>query len=73
MASGYPGQFPRGLTTGYLNIGAVQKQSSNTAMGYPGLFPRGLTTGYRHIGAVQNDVAAAPAGGGSEEYTIMFN
>ena len=58
MASGYPGVFPGGLTTGYLTIGAVQKQVAS-ASGYPGVFPGGLTTGYLTIGAVQKQVASA--------------
>lgn len=57
MAAGYPGTFPGGLTTGYIIIGAVQKQVSGAA-GYPGVFPGGLTTGYITIGAVQKNVAA---------------
>lgn len=59
MASGYPGQFPGGLTTGYENIGAVRKTKTGTA-GYPGIFPGGLSTGSTNIGAVQKDVAVSP-------------
>lgn len=56
MSAGYPGTFPGALTTGYRNIGGVQKQRTGTA-GYPGVFPGGLTTGYETIGAVQRDDA----------------
>ena len=71
MSSAYPGIFQGGLTTGYLNIGAVKRASSNTAMGFPGAFQGGMTTGYLHIGAVQNDIPAA--GGSGESYFIQFN
>lgn len=57
--SGYPGQFPGGLTTGYENIGAVRKANTNSA-GFPGTFPGALTTGYRNMGAVQKDVPTPP-------------
>lgn len=59
MALGYPGQFPAGLTTGNLSIGAVQKTVTGSA-GYPGVFPAGLTTGSKTIGAVQKAVAEEP-------------
>lgn len=52
MSAGYPGTFPGALTTGYRNIGAVQRVKTGTA-GYPGAFPGALTTGYETIGAVQ--------------------
>ena len=57
MASGFPGIFPGGLTTGYVNIGAVQKNKSGTERGFPGTFPGELTTGYLNIGAVQKQVS----------------
>ena len=56
--AGFPGVFPGGTTTGYLSIGAVQKQV--TSAGFPGVFPGGSTTGYRNIGAVQKEVVVAP-------------
>lgn len=55
---GYPGTFPGALTTGYINIGGVQKQKTSTTLGYPGAFPGGLTTGYLGMGAVQKDIAS---------------
>lgn len=51
MSAGYPGVFPAGLTTGYLNIGAVQLY--RVSAGYPGVFPGGLSTGQLNIGAVE--------------------
>ena len=54
---GFPGTFPGALTTGYLSIGAVQKQV--TSAGFPGTFPGGLTVGYLNIGAVQKAVSVA--------------
>lgn len=53
---GFPGQFQGGFTTGYLSIGAVQKQV--TQAGFPGVFQGGFTTGYLNIGAVQKQVSA---------------
>ena len=53
---GFPGTFPGGLSTGYLSIGAVQKNKSGTERGFPGIFPGGLTAGYLNIGAVQKEV-----------------
>ena len=58
--AGFPGAFQGGLTTGYLSIGAVQRQV--TSAGFPGAFQGGLTTGYQDIGAVQKAVAVAPSG-----------
>ena len=55
---GFPGTFPGGLTTGFENIGAVQKQKTNATLGFFGVAPGGLTTGYRGIGAIQKDLAA---------------
>lgn len=66
---GYPGEFPGGLTEGFLNIGAVQKQKVSATAGYPGLFPGGLTTGYLGIGAVQK--AEASAGGTAVKWQSM--
>ena len=56
-ASGFPGVFQAGATTGYLHIGAVQPQV--TQAGFPGVFQAGSTTGYLDIGAVQKAVAVA--------------
>ena len=53
--AGFPGSIGT-TTTGYKNIGAVQKQSASNA-GFPGAFGT-TTTGYRNIGAVQKDVAS---------------
>lgn len=62
-ALGFPGQFQAGLTTGYKNIGAVQKQNASNA-GFPGTFQAGLTTGYTNIGAVQKvETGEEPPGG----------
>lgn len=55
MTQAFPGQFQGGYTTGYLSIGAVQKQV--TQAGFPGVFQGGYTTGYLNIGAVQKAVA----------------
>lgn len=55
--AGFPGSFQAGTTTGYLSIGAVQKQV--VSAGFPGAFPGGTTTGYLNIGAVQKAVAVA--------------
>lgn len=52
----FPGQFQGAYTTGYLSIGAVQKQV--TQAGFPGVFQGAYTTGYLNIGAVQKAVAA---------------
>ena len=52
--AGFPGTFPGELTTGYLSIGAVQKQVISA--GFPGTFPGELTIGYKNIGAVQKAV-----------------
>lgn len=59
MSSGYPGIFPGSLSTGYVEIGAVQKQRTN-AKGYPGTFPGGLSVGYLNIGAVGKELGATP-------------
>lgn len=56
--TGFPGTFQAGLTTGYLAIGAVQKQPASASLGFPGVFPASLTTGYVCVGAVQRDVAS---------------
>lgn len=58
MAAGFPGTFPGSNTTGFLVIGAVQKQSSSAA-GFPGTFPGGLTVSYLTIGAVQKQAGVA--------------
>ena len=58
MASGFPGAFQGGFSTSTLNIGAVQKDKSETEAGFPGAFQGGFTTGFMSIGAVQRDVAA---------------
>ena len=60
MASGFPGQFQGGYTTGYLNIGAVQKDKTGTERGFPGSFQGGYTTGYINIGAAQKEVTITP-------------
>ena len=52
----FPGQFQSGYTTGYLSIGAVQKQV--TSAGFPGTFQAGFTIGYLNIGAVQKEVVS---------------
>ena len=58
MASkGFPGLFPGSFTTGYVNIGAVQKNKSGTERGFPGTFSGELTIGYLNIGAVQKQVS----------------
>lgn len=54
MSAGYPGTMPGGLTTGFDNIGAVDKLRTGAA-GYPGVMPGGLSTGYTNIGAIQKD------------------
>lgn len=56
MSVAFPGVFPGGLTTGYLNAGAVQKQ--RTSLAFPGVFPAALTTGYLNTGAVQMAIVA---------------
>ncbi len=70
-SSGFPGAFPGGFTTGFMNIGAVQKDKSGTELGFPGDFQGGFTTGYLSIGAVQRDVAVAAAGG-TAPFIIWF-
>jgi len=52
----FPGQFQGGYTTGYLSIGAVQKQV--TQAGFPGTFQGSYTIGYLNIGAVQKEVVS---------------
>lgn len=52
---GFPGVFPGGLTTGFLSIGAIQKDNGSS-FGFPGAIPGGLTLGYLNIGAVQKEV-----------------
>src|ERR1035437_102413 len=59
MSAGYPVTCPSGLTTGFLNIGAVQMGAGTK--GYPGVFPAELTTGKMTIGAVQLAAASAVA------------
>jgi hypothetical protein len=51
--AGFPGAFQAGTTTGYINIGAVQKNV--TQAGFPGTFQNGTSTGYLDIGAVQKN------------------
>lgn len=57
--AGFPGVFQASLTTGFRNIGAVQKGSSSA--GFPGTFQAGLTVSYWNIGAVQKDGSGGAA------------
>lgn len=68
MSAGFPGAFPAGLTTGNMNIGAVQK--TRTGKASLGAFPAGLTTGYMNIGAVQ--LAPATPGGTAANMFLVF-
>ena len=61
-AAGNPGVMPGGFSTGYRNIGAVQKQKLSGTAGNPGVFPGGFTTGYTTIGALQKSEPVAAAG-----------
>ena len=66
---GFPGVFPGRLTTGNMNIGAVQ--FGRTGKGFPGVFPAGFTTGTINIGAVQ--LAAVAAGGFQAAWAMNSN
>lgn len=74
-ALGFPGTFQAGFTTGFQNIGAVQKDPGSATSGFPGTFQAGLTVGYRNIGAVQKDVASVTPSGdpyiGNQFFQIM--
>jgi len=71
-SAGFPGTFQGGLTTGYKNIGACQKQKSNTTLGFPGVFQGGLTTCYKGIGAVQKNEPSGGGGGGTTFPLIIW-
>ena len=71
MASkGFPGDFPGFLTTGYANIGAVQKQKTNSR-GWPGIFPGNQCTGFTNIGAVQKQASTPVASANSLQLIIL--